>query len=408
MKNYMFNTKLVLVGAMLILGSCADDDIAQIGDLIDLTGPTPSFDFSEITESQFDCNDVLQFADYELSLEAGSNLAVNGTQYEWTISEIVNIDAEGVRTLEPVENLGIINSNVPVFEALIDEQMEAIVDLEEDIVDVELSLPCAEDADETTELMTELSDLQDLLAAAMADQSEEVAAVISDLESQLANLPEGTVQDRNIVASLPGPGLYNVRLTVTDDNGVSDFVDQEILVAEAVPSIPIPEILEPSFELGNDSRDPWRAPSNAAWSPTTGGTTVLQINTPSNPVSAGIPDGVIAGKFPIGADRVAYQEIDVTPGASYTLFYFNDFDEGELIDMTLRILRPETSSYAEAIQEANILASRTDNNDGRVRGSFRQSAISFDAEEHESVIIYLTGTGAGEKRFDAFSIIVNE
>ena len=335
MKNYMFNTKLVLLGAMLILGSCADDDIAQIGDLIDLTGPTPSFDFSEITDSQFDCNDVLQFADYELSLEAGSNLAVNGTQYEWTISEIVNIDAEGVRTLEPVENLGIINSNVPVFEALIDEQMEAIVDLEEDIVDVQLSLPCAEDADETTELMTELSDLQDLLAAAMADQSEEVAAVISDLESQLANLPEGTVQDRNIVASLPGPGLYNVRLTVTDDNGVSDFVDQEILVAEAVPSIPIPEILEPSFELGNDSRDPWRAPSNAAWSPTTGGTTVLQINTPSNPVSAGIPDGVIAGKFPIGADRVAYQEIDVTPGASYTLFYFNDFDEGELIDMTL-------------------------------------------------------------------------
>ena len=246
------------------------------------------------------------------------------------------------------------------------------------------------------------------MSVIVANQSDEVVAVINDLESQLANLPEGTLQDRNIVASLPGPGLYNVRLTVTDDNGVSDFIDQEILIAEAVPSIPIPEILEPSFELGNDSRDAWRAPDNTDWSPLGGGTTVLQINTPNNPTGEGIPDGNIAGKFPSGAARVAYQEIEVTPGASYTLFYFNEFDEGAFADMTLRILRPNTPNYTASLSEQYILGSRTDNNIDRAGNSFRQSAISFDAEEHESVIIYLTSTGGGDKRFDAFSIIVNE
>ena len=102
-----------------------------------------------------------------------------------------------------------------------------------------------------------------------------------------------------------------------------DYTEKTITVIQAVPTIPIPEIGEPGFDDGTlfdgtgDGRDSWRAPSTSAW----GG--VFQINTKSE---LGIlPDGYQAAKFPSDGTRVGYQEIEVTPGATYVLTYFTEF-----------------------------------------------------------------------------------
>ena len=52
MKRYLFNFKTMFLGTLVHLSSCLNDDLPDVGDLVDLTGPTPSFNFNEITTSQ--------------------------------------------------------------------------------------------------------------------------------------------------------------------------------------------------------------------------------------------------------------------------------------------------------------------------------------------------------------------
>ena len=196
-----------------------------------------------------------------------------------------------------------------------------------------------------------------------------------------------------------------------DNLGKSNITTSEVVVVQAIPRIPVPEIQEAGFEDGSlfdgtgDGRDSWRSPSNAAWSPNGGGTTVLQIN--GNSEEGTVPEGLQAAKMPADGGRVLYQEIEVTPGAEYVLTYFVEFDAAALGDQTVSILAPNTSSYTESLLPENILGSRTDNNSSTIDGIFQQRSISFAAGENESVIIYATNTGV-ETRMDAFAITVRQ
>ena len=218
-----------------------------------------------------------------------------------------------------------------------------------------------------------------------------------------------TLNDQELIFSFPGPGEYTVGLTVTDNLGKSDYVEKLITVNQAVPTIPVPEIGEPSFEDNSlfdgsgDGRDSWRAPSSSAWG------SVFQINTDSNGRGEGndLPDGVQASKFPADGTRVGYQEIEVTPGATYVLTYFSAFEEDSFGDITVSIVSTNATTLAEAKLEENIIASRTDTNVGRVDNVFKKHAITFEAGDNESVIILLTNSGV-ESRLDAFDITVKQ
>ncbi len=400
MKKYLTIIKYIAFSAFIFTMSCVSDDLANVGDLEDFTAPTPFYNVTDVTSSEFDCDDVEISANYDYNFQAGSNLAVNGTSYQWSVT--------------PSDGVTFINKQLPILEQSIDAALASIVALEAEIAKLEFRIPCEDDPAKVVVFQSQLAALEAQLAQLEATIPEEVQQTVSDLEAQIAALAPATLQDQELIFSFPGPGQYTVGLTVTDNLGKSNYTEKIITVNQAVPTTPVPEIGEPSFEDNSlfdgtgDGRDSWRAPSNTDWSPTTGGTTVIQINTDSNPVDApNLPDGTQAAKFPADGGRVAYQELEVTPGAEYVLTYFTAFEEDSFGDMTVSILLPTTSTYAEAQLEQNIIAKRTDTNIGRVDNVFKKHAITFEVGNNESVIILASNSGV-ESRLDAFDISVKE
>ncbi|WP_231743079.1 PKD domain-containing protein [Winogradskyella endarachnes] len=402
MKTKISSLKLLALATVLILSSCVSDDLADVGDLEDITGPTPFYNYSDVTFAEFDCEDVELSSNYQFNFQAGSNLAVNGTQYLWSVA-----DSDGNNL-----DVTLINKDLPVLELLIDAELAEIVAIEEDIAELEFKIPCEDDPARVVVMESQLAELELALVAAENALTDDVLQNVADLEAQILALDEATLQDQELIIEFPSPGTYTVGLTVTDNLNKSNYTEKLITVNQAVPTIPVPEIAEASFEDNSlfdgsgDGRDSWRVPSNDAWSPLGGGTTVIQINTDSSPgEGADLPDGVQAAKFPAGGDRVAYQEIEVTPGAEYVITYFTAFEEDTFGQMKVSILSPNTSNYAEAQLEENIIATRTDTNVDRVDNVFKQHSLSFEAGDNESVIIFATNSGV-ESRLDAFNIVV--
>ncbi|KAA5826407.1 hypothetical protein FPF71_06205 [Algibacter amylolyticus] len=395
MKKYLIKLKYIVLGTFVSLTACVSDDLANVGDLEDITGPTPFYNLTDVTSSEFDCNDVELWAKYDFNFQGGSNLAVNGTSYQWSVS--------------PSENVALINKDLPILEKSIEAELAAIVALEKEIAKRKFKLPCETNQAKKDVLEAQIVDFEAQLANAQDALSDETIQNVADLESQIANLPAATLQDRELIFSFPGPGEYTVGLTVTDNLGKSDYTEKLVTVNQAIPTIPIPEIGEPGFEDNSlfdgtgDGRDSWRSPSSSRWG------SVFQINTDSNGRGEGsdLPEGVQAAKFPSDGTRTGYQEIEVTPGATYVLTYFTAFEETSFGDVTVSIVSTNADSLEDAKLEANIIASRTDTNVGRVDNVFKKHAITFEAGENEAVIILITNSGV-ESRVDAFDITVKQ
>ena len=391
MNKYLYNLKYIVLGTMISLTSCVNDDLPEIGDLEDFTNPTPFYNSTDVTTSEFDCNDVELWANYEYSFEAGSNLAVNGTQYTWSVT--------------PADGVTFVNKDLPILKQLIEVELATTVALEDEIAKLEFKLPCESDQDKIDVLNESIADLQSQLAAAEAAITDEVIQNVANLETQILELSAATLNDQELIFSFPGPGQYTVGLTVADNLGKSEYTEKLITVTQAIPTIAIPEIGEPGFEDNSlfdgsgDGRDSWRSPSSSLWG------SVFQINSKIEGV---LPEGLQAAKFPSDGSRSLYQEIEVTPGATYVLTYFSSFNlDTEGGEMRVAVLKPTTGSDEESYLEENIIASRTDSGNGRVADVFKKHAITFEAGENESVIIYGRNK-VDEVRIDAFDIIVKQ
>jgi hypothetical protein len=391
MKKYLFNLKYIVLGTFISLASCVSNDLPDVGDLPDFSGPTPFYNLTDVTSSEFDCDDVELWAKYEFNFQAGSNLAVNGTQYQWEV-----IPSDGVT---------LINKDLPILNQSIDAQLATVRAFESAIAKLEFKIPCESDQAKIDVFEAQIVGLQAELQAANDALTEETLETVADLSTQISSLSAATLQDRELIFSFPTPGVYTVGLTVTDNLGKSEYTEKLITVNQAVPTIATPEIGEPSFDDGTlfdgtgDGRDSWRSPSSSKWG------SVFQINTKSEGV---LPDGTQAAKFPADGSRVGYQEIEVTPGATYVLTYFSALNVEAFGDITVSVVSTNAKTLAEAKLEENIIASRTDNNIGRVKDVFKKHAITFEAGENESVILLLTNSPGVEGRLDAFDIIVKQ
>lgn len=391
MNKYISNLKYIVLGTLVSLTSCVDDSLPNVGDLEDPSNPTPFYNISDVSSSEFDCEDVELWAKYDFYYQAGSNLAVNGIYYDWEVT--------------PSDGVVLINKDLPILEQSIEAEKSAVVAIEDKIAKLEFKIPCEDDPAKVAQMEADIAALEIELTAAEEALTEENLENIANLEQQIADLPEATLQDQELIFSFPTPGDYTVSLKVTDNLGKFETTEKSINVKQAVPTIAVPEIGEPSFDDNTlfdgtgDGRDSWRAPSSSAWG------SVFQINTKAEGV---LPDGTQAAKFPADGTRVGYQEIEVTPGATYVLSYFSALNVEAFGDITVSIVSTNATNIEDAKKAENIIASRTDNNIGRVQDVFKKHAITFDAGEHESVIILLTNSPGVEGRLDAFDIVVKQ
>ncbi len=199
-----------------------------------------------------------------------------------------------------------------------------------------------------------------------------------------------TLASENINLEFPGEGTFDVTLTSSDKLGKTSSVTKSIeVIMPEIPMVPVPEILEGGFDMGNDSRDPWRNGD-------LGG--VIQIT--SSPVQSGSN----AAKFPSDGSRIAYQEIDVTPNVDYTLTYYYTLKTSPEGSIRVAILGGEGFTDPAAA-EAAIIASDT-GNDQSSSSSYVQVDLKFNSGSNSKVAIYVTNEGA-EARVDSFSIAVD-
>ena len=190
----------------------------------------------------------------------------------------------------------------------------------------------------------------------------------------------------------PGEGTYTVTLTASDKLGATSTYSMEIEVVEPeVPQALLPEILEGGFEDlslpdgTGDGRDSWRNDMGG----------VIQIT--SSPVY----EGSKAAKFPSAGDRVAYQELTLSPNTDYILTYYYTLKTDNPGSLTVSILPGGGyTDLSTALSSAITSYQGTDQTDAN---AFTRVDINFNTGANDTVAILITNEGV-EARADAFSL----
>lgn len=200
-----------------------------------------------------------------------------------------------------------------------------------------------------------------------------------------------TSTDLDTVNTFPDEGVYVVTLSASDDLGVVSTYSEEITVVEPEePVASIPVILEPGFDNGNDSRDPWRNSS-------LGG--VIQI-TGSN----GYYEGSNGAKLPASGDRIGYQEIsEFTPNTNYILTYKYRFKDNVGEDFGLLHVLMLTATSNPADIAANTVASITYSEETAGTSELATGTLVFNSGSNTSLAIYFYNE-LDESYIDSFEI----
>lgn len=192
-----------------------------------------------------------------------------------------------------------------------------------------------------------------------------------------------------------GEGTYTVTLSVSDANGKTATSSQEVVVVEPEePDAIVPTIMEASFEDGaledgsGDGRDSWRNSD-------LGG--VIQIT--NSPVF----DGSQASKYPSAGDRIAYQELGVSPNTDYKFTFYYTLKTDNPGSITFDVLAG--GGYSD-VSGAEILGSfsGTDQADA---DTYVEATLQFNTGANSLISIYIHNEGA-EARMDLISIEVVE
>lgn len=198
-------------------------------------------------------------------------------------------------------------------------------------------------------------------------------------------------EENPIYTFADGEGTYTVSLTSRDANGEFATITKDVEVVEPeIPDAIIPIIFEASFEDGmleggsGDGRDSWRNSD-------LGG--VIQIT--SSPTH----DGDQASKYPSAGDRIAYQELVVSPNQDYKFTYFYTMKEDGTGSITFDVLAG--GGYTD-VTDAVILGSfsGTDQTDA---DAYVEASVEFNTGTNEMISIYIHNEGV-ECRLDLITI----
>ncbi|MCF6296898.1 MAG: PKD domain-containing protein [Flavobacteriaceae bacterium] len=203
-----------------------------------------------------------------------------------------------------------------------------------------------------------------------------------------------TSTEKDGTNTYPAEGSYTVTLTASDALGVENMFSLIVDVVEPpTPSAIIPDILEASFEDNSlpdgtgDGRISWR---NSAL----GG--VIQIT--SSPTQ----DGSQASKFPSAGDRIAYQELTVSPNADYILTYYYTLKTNNPGSLTVSIL-DATTPISNISEAAGVTIESFQGTNQSSANTYIRVDLSFNSGATTAIAILITNEGE-EARVDDISI----
>ncbi|NRD18859.1 PKD domain-containing protein [Winogradskyella eckloniae] len=252
---------------------------------------------------------------------------------------------------------------------------------------LEFDLPDANSQEDLTppEALFSATEGNDYLTYTFSNQS--ISATMYEWNYGDGNSSTG-VDGANI---FPGEGTYTVSLTATDNLGVSSTYSEELVLIEPEePPTSIPVILEPGFDNGNDSRDPWRNSS-------LGG--VIQITS-----SNGYYEGSNGAKLPDpGSDRIGYQLIsEFTPNKTYSLSFKYRFKNDTADNGLLHVsMLTETNNPADIT--ANTVGSITFSEDVAGVDALATGTLIFNSGANTSLAIFFYNE-FDESYIDSFEI----
>ncbi|NMM48885.1 PKD domain-containing protein [Marinigracilibium pacificum] len=204
-----------------------------------------------------------------------------------------------------------------------------------------------------------------------------------------------TSTDKDGINTFPAEGKYTVTLTASDKLGVVDSYSMEIEVIEPeAPAAIIPVILEGGFEDGalpdgtGDGRDSWRNDFGD----------VIQIT--SSPVH----EGSQAAKFPSTGDRIAYQEMAVTPNTDYMLTYYYTLKTDIPGSVTVTVLANGITNLSEVPNATLAAFEGTDQTDA---DTYERVDLPFNSGANTQIALLITNKDV-EGRVDAMSFSLIE
>jgi len=180
-------------------------------------------------------------------------------------------------------------------------------------------------------------------------------------------------------------------LNVSDDNGVISTLSQTIDIVMPIPPAGLtPDILEANFDLGNDSRDPWRNSD-------LGG--VIQITS-----SNGFFEGVFGAKLPPDGSRIGYQVIgELTPNLDYLLTFRYTFRD-QVPDVNGLFTVAVTTPFNDpAAFDSNVISAETFSEAIAGEGTLVTGAVGFNSGSNTQVAIYFFNE-LDEAYVDSFEI----
>ena len=195
----------------------------------------------------------------------------------------------------------------------------------------------------------------------------------------------------------PGEGTFTVTLTASDALGqMSTYFEEITIVEPEAPSAILPTILESSFEDNSlpdgsgDGRDSWRNSD-------LGG--VIQIT--SSPVY----EGSQASRYPSAGDRIAYQELTVTPNSEYILSYVYTLKTNNPGSITVSVIAG--GGHTELTSALAATIESFEGTDQSSSSTYVPVNIPFNSGANDTVSILVTNQGE-EARIDAFSIALGD
>jgi len=194
--------------------------------------------------------------------------------------------------------------------------------------------------------------------------------------------------DKEPTNTYPDVGEYQVTLISSDKLGVESSITNTVMVLE--PAAILPVVQEGGFEDGTlpdgsgDGRDSWRNDMGG----------VIQIT--SSPTNSGEQ----AAKFPSAGDRVAYQELTVSPDTDYIITYYYTMKESGDGSMTVAILGGGITDLDDAEAATIIKEVGTDQTDD---GAYVKVDLFFNTGDNTTIAILMTNIGV-ESRVDDVSI----